>query len=128
MSGAEYFGLGAVFGILCLLLLSAVLVRRNLLRERSTMARPLSLGIVKVPDGATVLQCMVAVSLHMQNEFMRGVPYNTPGVPNMQSLIELSQLTDEAARAEISRHPQLAHQLVEVVRRWPSEPMEGPSA
>lgn len=59
----------------------------------------------------STFQCVLAVALYMQTELNSGKPYGTPGIPNMQSIMQIANLEKEDACAKIAEHPEIMQQL-----------------
>lgn len=114
---------GAVFAFGCVGVLAFMLNRELRQAEAAMASRTDKREPVPVPENVTVLQCVVAVALVMQNEFMRGTPYGTPGVPNMQSIVELAGLSPGQARSECAKHPAISRTLADLAGRWDGQPV-----
>lgn len=64
---------------------------------------------------ATTMQCVQALALYMQRGFMQGIAYGAEGFPNMQSLLELSEMSSEEAFQAIAQEPAIMQILKNVV-------------
>lgn len=56
----------------------------------------------------TTLQAVCVCATYMQMRFNSGTKYGAIGCPNMQSILELANLSDDAATAAIASEPYLA--------------------
>jgi hypothetical protein len=73
---------------------------------------------------ASRLQCVAAIALVMQDKLMQRIPYGTPGLPNMQTILEIMAMSPEDATKLCNEHVYVSRELQRVCAQWPDGAIE----